>query len=147
MYARVRSATALLGRIAIGIVFLVHGLQKWESGLAHTADSFAAMGVPLPTAAAIFTIAIEVVGSLAFIAGLALPAIGVSYAVIGLGALFTAHAGNGLMGPGGYDLVLVLALAGLALGFNGGRLSVDNAIAGIWRARKQQEHEPEPDEL
>lgn len=141
LFARAQDVTALLGRIAIALVFLVHGLQRWEDGVPATAHSFDLMGVPLATVAAVFTIAVEVIGSLAYIAGLALPAVGVCYAVIGLGALFTAHAGNGIAGPGGYGLVLVLALAGLALGFHGGRFSVDHAISSFRQARRE-EREP-----
>lgn len=141
MYARLQDLTALAGRIGVGLVFLVHGLQKWDNGVAQTSDAFGAMGVPLPTVAAIFTIAVEVAGSVAFIAGVALPVVGIGFAVVGIGATFTAHAGNGLLGPGAYDLVLVLALAGLGLGFNGGRLSVDRAIGDYRRARAQEQEE------
>lgn len=138
MFARVQDVAALLGRIGVAVVFLAHGLQKWDAGVGTTAEMFGGMGVPLPSVAAVFTIAVEILGSIAFLVGLALPLVGVGYAVVGLGAVLTVHLGNGLTGQGGYELVLVLALAGLALGFNGGRISVDHILLHRTRAKEDQ---------
>ncbi|SFQ20911.1 putative oxidoreductase [Amycolatopsis arida] len=140
MLERVRDVSALLGRIGVAVVFLAHGLQKWDNGVGATADMFAGMGVPLPTVAALFTIAVEVLGSIAFLLGLALPLVGLGYAVVGIGAILTVHLDNGLTGQGGYELVLVLALAGLALGFNGGRLALDHVL--FTRRRRAPEVQP-----
>lgn len=137
MLGRVQDAALLIGRIGVGVVFLVHGLQKWGNGVDATAAMFEGVGLPLPTVAALFTIAVEILGSIAFLAGIALPLVGVCYAIVGLGAVFTVHLENGLTGQGGYELVLVLALAGLALGFNGGRLALDHLIFGRRRATAQ----------
>jgi putative oxidoreductase len=139
MFARVRDVTALIGRIGIGAVFLVHGLQKWDNGIDATAQMFAGTGLPLPTVAAVFAMAVEILGSVAFLVGFALPLVGIGYAVVGVGALFSVHLDNGLTGQGGYELVLVLALAGLALGFNGGRLALDHVLVrGKREARELQ---------
>lgn len=138
MFARVQDVAALLGRIGVAVVFLAHGLQKWDNGISATADAFGGMGIPLPTVAAVFTIAVEILGSIAFLVGLALPLVGVGYAVVGLGALLGVHLDNGLTGDGGYELVLVLALAGLALGFNGGRISLDHVLLRRGRVKESQ---------
>lgn len=135
MYGRIQDGAALAGRLGIGVIFLVHGLQKWDMGIDAVAGMFGAAGIPLPTVAAVFTVAVEILGSLAFIVGLALPLVGVAYAVIGAGAVLFVHLDAGLTGPNGYELVLALAVAGLALGFNGGRFSLDHLIAGRRRAR------------
>lgn len=124
----------MIGRIAVGVVFLAHGLDKWNQGVGATADMLSGVGVPLPTLAAIFLIAVEVIGSILFIVGVALPLVGIGYAIAGLGAVFFVHLDAGLTGEGGYELVLVLALAGLALGFNGGRFSLDHLLFGRKRA-------------
>ncbi|ASR38938.1 DoxX family protein [Prauserella marina] len=139
MYERVRDVTALAGRVAVAVVFLAHGLDKWNAGLGATTDMVEAMGIPLPTLSAIFLIAVEVIGSIAFILGIALPLVGIGYAVAGLGALFFVHLDAGLTGAGGYELVLVLALAGLALGFNGGRLSLDHLLFGRRKAAAREQ--------
>ncbi|MBB3052861.1 putative oxidoreductase [Prauserella isguenensis] len=140
MYGRIQDVAALIGRIAIGVVFLVHGLEKWNAGIDATAQMFEAVGIPLPTVAAIFVIAVEVVGALLFIVGFATPLVGVGFAVVGIGATFAVHLDAGLTGEGGYELVLVLGLAGLALGVNSGRLALDHLLVG--RRRSDRTAEP-----
>jgi len=54
---------------------------------------------------------VEILGSIAFIVGFALPLVAVGYVVVSVGALLSVHIDNGLTGQGGYELVLVLALA------------------------------------
>lgn len=142
MFARIQDLAALIGRIGIGVVFLAHGLDKWDQGVGATADMLSGVGVPLPTLAAVFLIAVELVGSILFIVGAALPLVGIGYAIAGLGAVFFVHLDAGLTGAGGYELVLVLALAGLALGFNGGRFSLDHLVFGRKRTAAKSE-EPE----
>ncbi|TCP56094.1 putative oxidoreductase [Tamaricihabitans halophyticus] len=134
-----RDLAALLGRLGIGLVFLVHGLDKWQAGVGATADGFEQSGVPLAYLAALFVIGVEIIGSIAFMLGFALPLVGIGYAVTGLGAVFLVHWDAGLTGQGGYELVLVLALAGLALGFNGGRYALDHLV---FAGRRTNEREP-----
>ncbi|GAA1346823.1 DoxX family protein [Catellatospora bangladeshensis] len=125
----VRDVAALIGRIGVGVVFLAHGWQKvTEWGLDGTARAFEGMGVPLPTASAWFAAIVELVGGALLIAGAALPVVGVLLALDMLGALIIVHLPNGLLGQGGYELVLVLGVAAIALGFNGGSLTVDRLI-------------------
>ncbi|MFD8499314.1 DoxX family protein [Amycolatopsis sp. NPDC059657] len=140
MFARVKDVTLLLGRIGVAVVFLAHGLQKWDNGIAGTAGFFGKMGIPLPEVAAVFAMTVEILGSIAFIVGFALPLVAIGYVVVSVGALLSVHIDNGLTGQGGYELVFVLALAGLALGFNGGRISLDHLL--FWSKREQRELQP-----
>jgi putative oxidoreductase len=137
MFGRFKDVALLLGRIGVAVVFLAHGIQKWNNGVDATAKFFGMTGIPLPTAAAVFAMTVEILGSIAFIVGFLLPLVGIGYVVISVGALLSVHIDNGLTGQGGYELVLVLALAGLALGFNGGRLSLDHLLWGRVRARRE----------
>ncbi|MGW4483582.1 DoxX family protein [Amycolatopsis sp. NPDC004368] len=139
MDTRVKDIALLLGRIGVAVVFFAHGLQKWNSGVDATSSFFSQVGVPLPTVAAVFVIVLEVFGSIAFVAGFLLPVIALGYVVDMTGALLSVHAPNGLTGNGGYELVLVLGLAALALGFNGGRLSLDHVL--FWRKREARSAE------
>ncbi|WP_370946749.1 DoxX family protein [Amycolatopsis sp. cg5] len=140
MFARVKDVTLLLGRIGVAVVFLAHGLQKWDNGIQGTAGFFGKMGIPLPEVAAVFAMTVEILGSIAFIVGFALPLVAIGYVVVSVGALLSVHIDNGLTGQGGYELVFVLALAGLALGFNGGRYSLDHLL--FWSKREQRELQP-----
>jgi putative oxidoreductase len=125
----VKDVAALIGRLGVGIVFVAHGWQKWtEYGLAGTAGSFEKMGVPLPSVSAAFAATVELVGGLALIAGLALPIAGVLLAFNMVGAFVLVHASGPLIGQGGSELVVVLAVAALALGFNGGAYSLDRVL-------------------
>src|ERR1051325_10827294 len=139
MFGRFKDVALLLGRIGVAVVFLAHGLQKWNNGIDGTAKFFEMTGIPLPTGAAAFPMTVEILGSVAFIVGFLLPLVGIGYGVISVGALLSVHIDNGLTGQGGYELVLVLALAGLALGFSGGRLSLAHLLWGRKRARRDVE--------
>lgn len=126
---RLKDVTALIARIGVGVVFIAHGWQKIsEWGLDGTAASFEKMGVPLPTLSAWFAAVVEVGGGLALVLGVALPIAGLLLAVDMAGALAIVHLPNGLLGQGGYELVLVLGVAALALGFNGGAYALDRVL-------------------
>ncbi|GAB2854776.1 DoxX family protein [Lentzea nigeriaca] len=125
----VKDVAALIGRIGIGIVFVAHGWQKWtEWGLAGTSAAFTQMGVPMPGVSSAFAATVELAGGLALIVGLALPIAGVLLTVNMLGAFLLVHASGPLIGQGGSELVVVLAAAALALGFNGGAYSLDRVL-------------------
>ncbi|MCC8248748.1 DoxX family protein [Saccharothrix luteola] len=126
-----KDVAALIGRIGVGVVFIAHGWQKVaEWGLDGTATAFAGMGVPLPTLSAWFATIVELVGGALLVLGVAMPVVGVLLAVNMLGALILVHLPNGLLGQGGYELVLVLGVAAIAVGFNGGSLSVARLAKG-----------------
>lgn len=131
-----RDLVLLLARIVLGVVFIAHGLQKFvQWGIDGTTASFAGMGIPLPGLAAWTAALIETLGGLALLAGLALPVAGVLLALNMVGALLFAHIGQGLFASGGgYEYVLVLAVASLALGFSGGAFALDRTLAGPRRA-------------
>lgn len=82
-------AAALL-RVALGILALAHGLLKiLVFTPAGAAGFFESLG--LPAALAYLTIAIEVIGGLALIAGVYTRAVAVAMIPILLGAVFFAH--------------------------------------------------------
>ncbi|WP_020662537.1 DoxX family protein [Amycolatopsis benzoatilytica] len=128
MNIRVKDVALLLGRIGVAVVFFAHGLQKWDSGVGATGDMFSQIGIPLPAVSAFLVIVLELLGSIAFVAGFLLPVVAIGYLIDMAGALFSVHLSNGLTGKGGYELVLVLGLTALALGFNSGRLALDNVL-------------------
>ncbi|GAA3461327.1 DoxX family protein [Saccharothrix longispora] len=124
-----KDVAALIGRIGVGVVFIAHGWQKVaEWGLDGTATAFAGMGVPLPTLSAWFAAVVELGGGALLLLGVVTPVVGVLLAVDMLGALVIVHLSNGLLGQGGYELVLVLGVAALALGFNAGSLALDRVV-------------------
>lgn len=118
--------TALVARVAVGAIFITHGMQKVNTGVAGVAQGFEGLGIPFPHAAAVTAIIVEVGGGLALIIGFALPAAGIALAAFMVGAYAFAHVGETL--ANGYELVLALGAASLALGFAGGSLAVDRLV-------------------
>ncbi|MCC3775006.1 DoxX family protein [Streptomyces sp. UNOB3_S3] len=132
---RVRDLTLLISRVVVGIAFIAHGRLKVRD-VDLTVATFDKLDIPFPTLSAWFAIVVECAGGVAFIVGLALPLVGLLFAVVSLGALVSVHMDKGFYaGEGGYEYVLVLAVVSVGLGFNGGRLSLDRALAARRSAR------------
>ncbi|RWE81965.1 DoxX family protein [Mesorhizobium sp.] len=62
------SATILLGRVLLSLIFVLSGFGKLTA-IAGTAGYFASMGLPMPTATAIVVGLIELLGGLAILIG------------------------------------------------------------------------------
>ncbi|TDB85123.1 DoxX family protein [Actinomadura sp. KC216] len=127
---------AALARLGVGLVFIAHGWQKIEAGITATGRTFDDLGVPLPTAAAVYAAFAELLGGAALIAGLALPVTGLLLFADMAGAFLFVHADQGLFivdgtrVENGYELVLVLGMASLLFAAGaGGRLTLDQWIA------------------
>ncbi|MCU1555649.1 MAG: hypothetical protein JWM13_3135 [Arthrobacter sp.] len=126
------SARTLL-RLVTGFLFAAHGWQKFnEFTLAGTQASFAKMGVPAAELAAPVVATLELVGGVALILGVLTRIFAVLLTLNMLGALVLVHASAGVFAAtGGYELVLLLATAALAVALVGaGKVSVDKALFG-----------------
>lgn len=120
-------------RIVAGFIFAAHGWQKFnEFTIEGTQAAFAQMGVPAANLAAPAVATLELVGGIALILGVLTRVFAALLAVDMLGALFLVHASAGIfVAAGGYELVLILAAAALAVALVGaGRVSVDKALFG-----------------
>lgn len=132
MKLKAQTSALLLGRVALGVVFVAHGWDKLTgTGLDGTAAFFDSVGVPAAQAAAVAASVVELVGGLAMIVGALLPVAGALLAADMLGAIWFVHAEHGFWAAkGGYEFAMVMAAASLALGFSGGgELSVDRFTA------------------
>ena len=126
------SARTIL-RIVTGFLFAAHGWQKFnEFTIAGTQAPFAQMGVPAANLVAPVVATLELVGGVALILGVLTRVFAALLAVDMLGALFLVHASAGIFAAtGGYELVLILAAAALAVALVGaGKVSVDKALFG-----------------
>lgn len=106
-------ATLIL-RVVFGLMFLIHGIAKFQGGISNTVGYFDSLGLPGFLAYAIAII--ELVGGLLLILGLGTRIIGALFAIIMLGAIFTAKLSLGLLGDGvsaGYELELVFLAIGV----------------------------------
>ncbi|GAB2851897.1 hypothetical protein GCM10027176_63530 [Actinoallomurus bryophytorum] len=143
---------ALLARCGVGTVFLAHGWQKIQVGVTATGRNLDAMGAPAPTAAAVYSTFVELLGGAALILGLALPVAGTLLFLDMAGALIFVHAKHGifLVDGGnvrnGFELVLILGLASLVFAAGGGgRLTLDHRLFGRGGTRPGKDDEDDED--
>lgn len=118
-------------RIVTGIVFLMHGWQKLAMmGIGGFAGFLGQLGVPGAEVAALVVTAVEVIGGLALILGLGSRWVAIPLAFDMLVALFTVHLPAGFFASeGGYELVLLLLAASVALILGGsGALALENVV-------------------
>ncbi|QXF81218.1 DoxX family protein [Rhodococcus pyridinivorans] len=128
----VRDLGILVARLVLGVIFLAHGLQKFNSwGYEGTKAGFEGMGVPAPAVSAFVATWIEILGGLALILGVLVPVFGVLLFLLMLGAFFIMHVENGIyVGDGGFELVAALGAGALLLAAVGaGAFSVDRFLA------------------
>ncbi|MFD3685325.1 DoxX family protein [Nocardiopsis sp. NPDC058631] len=138
--SRLSDTTSLLARVVVGIVFIAHGWPK-ATNIEGTAQGFASMGIPFPQFSALLGASIEVGAGLALVVGFALPLAGLLLAFMMAGAYYFAHLGDAFIG--GYEYLVVLAVTAVALGFSGGRYSLDRVMP--WgRASRRRTPEPLP---
>lgn len=126
-------AGLLIGRLALGVIFVAHGWQKFNDiGHGGVTAMFKGLGIPMPSLAAAFATWVEMLGGLALILGLLTPVAGVLLAANMAGALWFAHLDKGLFATkGGYELVLILGATALLLACTGaGRFSLDAVLFG-----------------
>jgi putative oxidoreductase len=118
-------------RVVSGIIFLMHGAQKFfEYGIPGTIGAFGQMGVPLANVAAPLVATVELVGGLALILGILTRPAALLLAIDMLAALFLVHLPAGFFLPNGYEFVLALAAAAIALALTGpGAFALDNVLA------------------
>ncbi|WP_433174370.1 DoxX family membrane protein [Actinoallomurus sp. CA-150999] len=153
----VYDVAALLARCGVGLVFLAHGWQKIQVGVNQTGHNFDALGVPAPTAAAVYATFVELLGGTALILGVALPVAGTLLFLDMAGAFVFVHATHGVFvvdkgtPRNGFELVLVLGLASLLFAAGaGGRLTLDHRLWGGngrppgHRRRSRPDEIPEP---
>ena len=118
-------------RVAVGAVFVVHGLGKLlgpplGSGMAAFQTQLTQLGLPEPTILAWVGVGVELVGGVALILGAGVAAAGILLAVENGVAMATLHWQYGFdvyhVGDPtarGYEYVLVLAAASLAIALGG----------------------------
>ncbi|MCT9930200.1 DoxX family protein [Planotetraspora sp. A-T 1434] len=134
MLDQARGVSVLVGRVIVGVIFIVHGWTKVTStGLPGVSAHFQAAGIPAAGVAGPGIAILELVGGPALIVGAALPLFGGLLALTMVGAIVFVHGSHGFSNQGGgYEYVLALAGACVMLAFSGGgALAVD----GLWRRR------------
>jgi putative oxidoreductase len=119
--SRTAPYAALLLRLALGVLFLVHvSLKIFVFTPSGTAGYFASLG--LPGALAYLTIAAELVGGLMLVFGVFTRAVAIAVIPVLLGAIVMVHGANGFFfsnPKGGWEFPAFWALALLVLALLG----------------------------
>lgn len=102
-------------RFTVGMIFLLHGFDKFQSGLGNIAGWFESVG--LPGFLAYVIAVIELLGGLALIAGIGVRVVSILFALTMLGAIFTVKLSAGFLG--GYELDVILLAASVQLALTG----------------------------
>ena len=121
----------LLLRVVLGIIMIYHGWPKLTN-LGGTIEGFTGMGIPLPAAAAVFSMVAEVFGGLLLLVGAFTDLAGLLIAIDMLGAITFVHAKNGFsVSEGGVEWPLALFAMALAIALAGpGRYAVGKPTTG-----------------
>lgn len=121
-----RSWGVTLLRLAVGVIFLMHGGQKFSMGFHNVGEFLGSLGIPLPAVAAIVLTLVEFIGGIALIFGLLTRYAAALLCVDMLVALITYHAKNGFFVPKGVEFPLLLLIANINLVLAGaGALGID----------------------
>ena len=114
-------------RIAVGVIFLMHGWQKvFVFGIAGTADILRWVGIPFPEFFAVIVMTTELLGGLAILFGLLARWAALALAFEMTVAIFTARMHGGFFTPNGYEFELSLLGACLTIAAIGsGVVSLD----------------------
>lgn len=118
-------------RVVLGLTFFIHGLVKFQGGIANTAAYFDMLGIP--SFMAYIVAIIELVGGFVMIFGLGTQIVSILFAIVMLGAIFTAKLPAGFLGNGqgaGYELdLLLLAISVYFIFANKSKFSLDQAFS------------------
>lgn len=122
----------LLLRLAVGAIFVVHGLNHAFGGgkLAGTARWFGSLGMRHATLQAVMSVLVETVAGAAFAIGLLTPLAAGALGGVAVVAGVIAHRRNGFfVFKDGYEYVLLLGVLCLSVAVAGpGRLALDSLL-------------------
>ncbi|MHC0038429.1 DoxX family protein [Pseudoneobacillus sp. C159] len=118
---------ALILRLTLGALFLIHGIVKFQGGIENIVGWFSSIG--LPGFMAYGVALLEIIGGIALIIGLATRYVSALYALLMIGAILKVKLSVGILGNGqmaGYELDLAfLAMAVFLVISDSKLLSVD----------------------
>lgn len=120
----------LVLRLALGVVFIVHGAQKlFVLGMGGTAEMLARMDIPAASLVGPLLAVVEPLAGVAILLGLLTRLAALAVALDMLGAILLFHLPNGFFVPMGVEFPMMLFAAGLALAVLGpGPFSIDHTI-------------------
>lgn len=124
----------LVLRLGIGLVFFLHGLQKFTDGSVGFAGMLTGLGAPAPGPTAWLVTLAELVGGALILLGLLTRLSTIPLILTMIGAILMVKADLGIIAPMGapmpgaeLDIALLVGLVAILL-LGPGRISVDHAV-------------------
>ena len=120
----------LILRLALGVVFIVHGGQKlFVMGMSATAGMLANMGIPAATLIGPLLAVVEPLAGVAIVLGLLTRLAAFAVAADMLSAMLLFHVKHGFFVPMGIEFPMMLCASALTLvALGAGSLSLDHGI-------------------
>lgn len=120
-------------RVTTGLVFVMHGWQKWQGGVDQTAGFLASLQFPAPDMFAVLLIGVEIIGGAGLILGAFTRLAAKLTAIVAVIALLTVHVSKGFfIAEGGYEFILLILAACVSLlVLGGGKWSLDHTVLKI----------------
>jgi putative oxidoreductase len=87
---------AFIMRLAVGGVFLLHGIAKFERGIGATAHMLAGVGFPFATIFAVILMTIETIGAICVLLGILTRVWAAAMAVVMVVAILAVKVRNGM---------------------------------------------------
>ncbi len=133
----VREWGLALLRVVIGFAFVMHGGQKlFVLGVAGSTAIMVKAGIPLPWLAGPFIMVLEFFGGVSLVLGLLSRWAALLLACEMVVAILKVNIYHGFIGPGGFELPLLLLAGSLAAAAYGpGLLSLEAVIRRRWAAQ------------
>lgn len=120
---------ALILRLTLGALFLIHGIVKFQGGIENIVGWFESIG--LQEFMAYGVALVEIIGGFALIIGLATRLVSALFALLMIGATLKVKLAVGLLGNGqmtGYELDLAFLAIAVYLVMNGSKLLSINQL-------------------
>ncbi|MBB5174693.1 DoxX family protein [Texcoconibacillus texcoconensis] len=96
---------ALILRLVVGLIFFVHGLDKFLGGFPQVTERFSELG--LPEGLAYGVAILELIGGFALLIGVATRVMAALFALLMVGAIFIVKLEAGFIGGFEFDLALL----------------------------------------
>lgn len=123
-----------LVRIVVGIIFIAHGLDKFNGGIEGTAEFFQSVNIPSPDVMAVVVALVEIVAGLALVLGLLTRVMSGILMVVMAGAIYMVKFDQGFIGGFEFDLLLFFVL--LLFVMNGSQFLATDAL--LTKKKKRQ---------
>lgn len=129
---QLRPAVPLVLRIVVGGLFVWHGINKFDTGIAMVEGAYEMWNVPLPGLAAPLTAIVEIAAGLALVIGLGTRVAAAALAVVMIGAIVFVKADLGIISstpmPGAeLDLALLAGLIAVLI-LGPGVIALDSTL-------------------